>query len=811
MTSRWFSALLMAIPLAAQEPAALAGRVTDEQGKAVSQCRIRVFRSGDLAGTQTQSDEAGEFRFARLMPGGAVVEIEREGFQNVTRSVVLEAGKTNRLDLSLKVEGVSQSVFVTAAASPQPLDEIAKASTLLTAADIDARNEFALSEALRVVPGVQINNAGGPGHFTNVRIRGLRADATGVLVDGQRFRDASATQGDATSFMGALNMVGADRVEVMRGSGSSLYGTNAVGGVVNVISRGGGGPLHGSLLAEGGNLGLFRGRASVGGGALGNRLIYSGSLLHLNVTRGVDGNDATRNTAGQGMVRYDFNPRMNLSARVWAADNFLQLNTSPSTSGIPAANFPPDGAIPARMLSPEDVAILNGGGRPDFTGVTLIPGRDDPDSRLASRFHTTAIIFRHALTPRANWQASYQRVHTGRIFEDGPGGGGFQPASNTFSNYRGDIDTVDVRAMALAAPWISIAAGYEFERESYFDRQENNLPPPRTVSARTSIRQNSNAGFFVTQLNFLERRLQVIASGRAQFFQLFQPAFVFTGTTNNYEGASFISPPRALTGDVSVAYTIARSSTKLRAHGGNSYRAPALYERFGGGFSANPAAGTVSFTPYGDPRLAPDRYNSVDAGVDQYLFQNRARVSATWFYTRAVSLTAFDFSGGINPSTDPFGRFAGYINGSGGISRGLELSAEIRPLRTLTLTGAYTYVRANLDRDVSVSGFFRVFQQPRHLTSVVAMNQWTRRFDTNVELFHGGGYYSPFFAVSRSRAFEFPGFTKVDLVAGYRLWEDDRRFLRVYGNVNNLFDQRYYQNGWLAPQATFALGLAYSF
>jgi outer membrane receptor for ferrienterochelin and colicin len=219
----------------------------------------------------------------------------------------------------------------------------------------------------------------------------------------------------------------------------------------------------------------------------------------------------------------------------------------------------------------------------------------------------------------------------------------------------------------------------------------------------------------------------------------------------------------------------------------------------------------VSFTPYGDPRLAPDRYNSGDAGIDQYLFKNRARLSATWFYTRAVSLTAFDFSGGISPGTDPWGRFAGYINGSGGISRGAEFSAEVRPLRTLTVVGAYTYVNANLDRDISVAGFWRVFQQPRHIASVVAMNQWTRRFDTNVEFFHGSGYYSPFFAVSRSRAFEFPGFTKVDLVAGFRVWENDRRFLRAYGNVNNLFNQRFYQNGWLAPQATFALGMAYSF
>ena len=59
-----------------------------------------------------------------------------------------------------------------------------------------------------------------------------------------RFRDASTIQADATSFLATLNFVAADRVEVLRGSGSSLYGTNAVGGVVNIVTRPGGGALR---------------------------------------------------------------------------------------------------------------------------------------------------------------------------------------------------------------------------------------------------------------------------------------------------------------------------------------------------------------------------------------------------------------------------------------------------------------------------------------------------------------------------------------------------------------------------------------
>lgn len=794
----------------AQPAAQLQGQLTDEQGKGAGRARIRVFRQGGAAAATAVSNDAGRFEIERLIPGPAVVQIDKDGFRSLTRPIELAPGR-NTLDAVLEVAGVAQSISVTATGAAQTFDEIGKAITTVSGEEIQARNEFSIAEALRTTPGIVISNTGGPGQLTTIRTRGLRPDATAVLVDGLRFRDSTTIQGDASSFVSTLNFTGAERLEIVRGSGSSVYGTNAAGGVVNVITQEGGPPLHGGLLFEGGTLGLFRGRGAIGGGALGNRLRYTGSAQHINVTRGVDGNDANRSTSLQGFARYDFTPSLSLSGRFWGSDDFVQLNISPTTAGIPAANFPASGVIPAVMLSPENVRILNAGGAPDFRGVTLIPGRDDPDSRRASRFATTALILRHTLTPRLNWQASYQRVHTARTFHNGPAGTGFQPAAENYSNYVGDIDTVDARLNAIAASWLTLTAGYEFERENYFDFQNNNLPAPRTVISQTAVKQDANAAFVAAQFALLERRLQISLSGRGQFFRMFRPQFVLTGTANNYDRVPLESPPRALTGDAAIAYLIPGTSTKLRAHAGNAYRAPALYERFGGGFSASPVTGEVLFTPYGDPRLAPDRYNSVDAGVDQYLFQDRLRLSATWYYQRAVSLTAFDSSGGIRPDTDPFGRSLGYINGSGGTSRGFELGVEARPSRKLTLTGSYTYTNANLDRDITVRDFWRVLQAPRHVASFVVMQQWTRRLDTSFEFFRSSGYYSGFFAVNRARAFEFPGFTKADLVGGYRVWANDSQSARVYAMVENVFNQRFYQNGWLAPQAAFRGGLQYAF
>lgn len=782
----------LALGLVAEAPAALRGVIRDSQGNAVLNAAVRLHRQESGAVQRTSTDSAGAYTFENLPPGDFILEVEKEGFRGVTRKVRVEGGVV-AADVSLEVAGLSQAVVVTAAGAPQLPDEISKAVTVISGDEIRERDEYAVSEIVRAVPGVQIRNSGGPGQLTTFRIRGLRPDAAAILVDGLRFRDASTAQSDASSQFSAMNFINIDRVEVLRGSGSSLYGTNAAAGVINIVTPQGGGPLHGEIQAEAGNLGLYRGRGSIGGGAFHDRLKYTAGLLHLNITDGVDGNDANRSTGGQGFVRFDLTPKITLSERLWASDDFVQLNNSPTTAGIPAANLPAAGIIPAIPL------------------VTYVPGTDDPDSRKGSRFYTSAFILRHSLTPRTSWQASYQRVHSNRVMENGPAGGSFQPATSNYSEYRGDIDTVDVHGTAMPAPWMTLTGGYEFEREHYFDSQDNRLPGTALIRTQTRINQDAHAGYFAAQMGLLDRRLEISLSGRAQAFRLSRPEFQLTGTANNYASVPLKPPPQALTGDVSIAYLLARSRTKLRTHVGNAYRAPSLYERFGGGFYSNPVTGQVGFTPYGDPRLSPDRYNSVDAGIDQYLFAERVRISATWFYSRVVTITGFDSSGVIRPDTDPYGRSFGYINGSGGISRGAEVSVEARPLRTFTASGSYTYTDANLDRDITVAGFFQVFSVPKHTVTLAATKQWTRRFGTTIDLFYGSGYFIPFFTLSGARVFEFPGFTKTDLVGRYRVWENDLHSVHLYAKADNVFNRRYYEAGWLAPQATFVAGIAYSF
>jgi iron complex outermembrane receptor protein len=807
--------LILIVLLAAASPAyaqdlSLSGMVTDAQGAAVPGAQVRIAREDAAVTRATESGPSGRYLIDGLPPGIFIVEVAKDGFRRQTEVVTLSPAAAATIDIELAVAGIDDTVVVTAAGTAQMLVEASKPITIIDSAEILARNETSLTDIVRLTPGVQVRGTGGPGQNASMRIRGLRPDAAAVLIDGMRFRDAGTLQADATSFLTTLNFVAADRVEVLRGSGSSLYGTNAVAGVVNIVTRAGGGAFRPEGQVEAGSLGHARARGSLSGGAWGDRLRYSGGVLQFNLRDGLDGNDATRSTGVNGLVEFDATPTANLMARVFGSNDRVRTNTGPTASGIPAANVPQSIVVDAIPVSPDQIALGNRGLPLEIGMATFFPGRDDPDSERTSAFHTTALRFRHSAWQAVSWQASYQHVYTRRVFLNGPLGRGFQPAARSLSHIVGQIDTADVRAFLAPRPWMNLTAGYEFERERFRDRQDSDFAAQR-VQTGTQIRQDANAAFASAQFALIDRRLQVSISGRAQQFSLSNPRLIAVGATSPYDGVPVASPPSALTGDLSAAYLLTASQTKLRVHGGNAFRAPAMYERFGGGFDTDPITGRVGFTPYGDPRLEPDRYQTIDAGVDQYLFGSRVMVSATAFYNNVSSLTAFNSAGGIRPDTDPYGRVLGYLNSSGGFSRGIETAVEARPNASLRLSGGYTYTRSETADYITVPGFFLVPGVFGHMATLVVTNRWGRRIDTTFDLFYGGTTYGSFFAAGRSRAFKYPGFTRAAIVAGYRLVDHARTPLRVYVKVDNLFDATYYELGWRALGRTAVAGLSVGF
>lgn len=790
--------LITSLALAAQDSHSLSGRVLDPTGAPVPQATVRLhLRTQDLVRTAVSAPD-GQYRFDRLPPGDYLIEARTQGLdQALPLAVTLPAPAP--LDLTLAVQRLATQVLITASSTPLFADEAAKAMDVLDAESIERRQEITISEALRTTPGLRVQQLGGPGSFVRILTRGLRAYDTSLTIDGVRFRDAGAVQADSAAFLGDLLVVSSDRVEVLRGTGSSLYGSNALGGVINLVTDQGGGPLRGELSAEAGGLGLARGLARLSGGLRDNRLQFSTGLAHLNVNGGIDGIESVRNSGLQSFLQWRPTAATSLSGRFLGNLSTIGVNANPAAA--PLGSLPPGNAqVRAIPLPPDQVRLLEQRLPVTWGNATFAPHLFDPDSRREALFHSTLLAWTHQLAPRLSYRAAWHHLRSSRDNLNGAAGPGFQPAFNSSNRFLGDYDTLQTRLDAALSRSHLLSLGYEWEQEAYENRALDQNPNPASrTNALTSVRQRSHALFFQDQLRFFSDRLLLTLSGRWQGFQLDRPRFA--GGAPRYEGVPLSSPPRALTGDVALAYLFPSTSTKLRAHLGNGYRAPSLYERFGTSFFFG------SFSAFGDPRLASERTLAFDFGLDQYFSQNRYRLGATYFYTRLQSIVGFS-----SLAADPFGRFGGYVNTGGGLARGLELTGEARPSRRLLLQGSYVYTNAIERRPILLDGNTRTIRVLPHAVTFVATAQLSRRWQLTSDFLGGSSYLSgAFFVGGGTRPYRFAGPRKLDASLAYTRPMGERLSARFFVRAENLLNQLYFEDGFRTPRLWASAGMKLSF
>ena len=161
-------------------------------------------------------------------------------------------------------------VVVTANRTAQPLERVGASVTVLTQAAIDQRQAVPVLELLASTPGVSFTRNGGIGTAAGLYIRGAESHHTVVLVDGVKLNDPSLTQGYYN--FGNLLVGDTARIEVLRGAQSTLWGSQAVGGVVNIVTAEPTGALQGRLSAEAGSRGTRYVRGGIGGA--GERLTW---------------------------------------------------------------------------------------------------------------------------------------------------------------------------------------------------------------------------------------------------------------------------------------------------------------------------------------------------------------------------------------------------------------------------------------------------------------------------------------------------------------------------------------------------------
>ena len=213
----------------------LSGRVVDPDGRSVANAEI-YFSGSTAAPLRARTDADGKFTVANLEPGRYTIVATAPGLVSDAQSLDLTTTPAT-LNIALHLTALNETLVVSAAQIDQPLSRTPDSVTVIPGREIEAKQQFTLASALRSVPGLTLQQNGGPGTVTSLFSRGGESDYTLVLVDGVR----------QNSFGGGLDLSqvplqDVERIEVLRGSQSALYGSDAIGGVIQIITRSGGKP-----------------------------------------------------------------------------------------------------------------------------------------------------------------------------------------------------------------------------------------------------------------------------------------------------------------------------------------------------------------------------------------------------------------------------------------------------------------------------------------------------------------------------------------------------------------------------------------
>src|SRR5690606_11653569 len=217
---------------------------------------------------------------------------------------------------------------------------------------------------------------------------------------------------------------------------------------------------------------------------------------------------------------------------------------------------------------------------------------------------------------------------------------------------------------------------------------------------------------------------------------------------------------------------------------------------------------TPEFIALGDPGLKPERSIAADAGIEQFLFGGKARLVAAYFYTSLTQTIGFgNMVPDIGTTPRPFG---GYLNQPGGIARGAEFSADIKPDTDTDLFASFTYTNSDQrSPQVAGSGVITTFGIPERQMTLVATRRFGRSW-INLDVLLSSSYLAPIFSTSTfsTYIYRFGGNRRADLTGGHTFRLHKEKFdLRLFATVENLFDHEYYENGFQTAGRNARVGL----
>jgi vitamin B12 transporter len=410
-----------------------------------------------------------------------------------------------------------------------PGDLLTSSVSVLTPLDLELRQTQIVSDVLRDVPGVAVNRGGAVGAFTQVRIRGAEANHTLVLIDGIKASDPFFGEFDFATLI-ADDVA---KVEVLRGEQSALYGSDAIGGVIQYITATGAEAPGLRVRAEGGSFGTFGSTARFAG--VSGKFDYAISGAYQRSDGTPDSRFGTRNLGSDnGAISGKFIYAIAENFRIKATARYSATNADVNSQDF---NFP---AGPTYGFELDD----NG----SYKNTALY-------GLLSAEFEGLDDHWRNAVTIQ------------GVDAERNGYGNNFSPADLRTSGDKGRREKATyVTSYDFGTPMLThkFTGAVDWEREYY-----QNTDP--TGFADTTRRHTDNIGYVGQYDLVFDHRLAVNASGRFDQNYRFEDDFTY------HFGASYLFD----------------TGTRLHAATGTGTKAPTIYQLYGftpgpGGFTSNP-------------------------------------------------------------------------------------------------------------------------------------------------------------------------------------------------------------------------------
>jgi vitamin B12 transporter len=773
---------LLIWPQHAAARGSLSGTVSDSLGAPVPNAKVTLLQAATTVASTT-TDVEGGFSFSSVTSGRYHVQVEATGFATYAGQDVFLGSEAASLKVELQIGPLKQQVVITATGTATPVSQIGANVTLLDTDEIQAQNKLDVLEDLRQVPGVSVIQTSQRGGATSLFIEGGESTFNKVVVDGITVNEIG---GDFDYAQFSNN--GVASVEVLEGANSVLYGADALAGVVSITTRQGTG-LTPELQysTDGGTYDSVNQDVSLGGAF--HQFDYFTDFSHFG-TKGSYPDDFFHNSTVTTNVGWHVNS--DTEVRVTAR----HTTTNRGTPNAILFYGISDNATQSNQNTYVGATVQNQT-TPRWHNLVRFAYEDDNENNISPSCVGTpdglGDCYGNVVTIRgANGYSA-----TGRAILDSTYGG-FEPFPQVFYESEARRSAYAQSDYNFFGEWFG-TAGFKYEHED------------------GSGITRDNYSYFLEGHGNLAHRLYLTAGVGLDDNQLYH----------------FAATPR-----VSAAYYLFRPSpgrfltdTKLKFNFGKGVKEPATYEQDSTLFALLTPA---QRTEFGVGAIGPERSRTLDAGLEQEMWNGRARLDVTFFDNRFFDLIAFLspmqlIAIGVPPGAAAAAGLSeggAYVNASSTKSHGVETSFLINLGHGLSVKTNYTYLDAvetqafggasynPLFPTIPIGAFTplvgaRPFRRPPNTVTLLVMYS-NRRFtgalsgymvsrsdDSTALLGEDENFGNTLLLPNRNLN---PSYQKFDLSGRYSV----TRFMSFYSSIENLLNERY-QPAFGFPALPFAI------